>query len=148
MWRKGDFSRLIGLDLPQIRLLLAVAIALGAMSAAVHVLPFRHIAKFLALAEGQKAMGTAQSSPEAVRSTRWALQVVSARLPWTCSCLSMALAGVILLTRKGLPASLYLGIAKSADRSAHAWLCSGDAGVIGTEVAQDFVPVSIFSNGY
>ena len=148
MWRKGDFSRLIRQDFTQVRLLLAAAIALWAMSAAVHILPFRHIAKFLSLAEGQRSMASTPSSLEVVTSIRWALRTVSARLPWTCTCLSQALAGAILLNRRKLPALLHLGIAKGAERSAHAWLYSGNAEVAGTEVAQDFVPVAVFSNGY
>ncbi len=71
---------------------------------------------------------------------RW----VATRLPWSSSCLVRAVAGLMLLRRRGVRgARIRFGVAKGADGlKAHAWLILGEAMLLGGEVAADYAAVA------
>lgn len=57
---------------------------------------------------------------------------VADRLPWKSTCLVRALAGSMLLWRRGIASSIRLGVRKEDDAlAAHAWLMVGEAIVLG-----------------
>jgi len=61
------------------------------------------------------------------------------RVPWRATCLVQALAGWLLLKRRGIVATIRFGVAKSeAGLAAHAWLVVGSEIVLGGEAAPDF----------
>jgi hypothetical protein len=62
-----------------------------------------------------------------VEEFAWAVKAVGARVPWA-SCLTQALALRLMLERRGIPATLRIGVARTPECSveAHAWLeCDG-----------------------
>lgn len=71
---------------------------------------------------------------------------VANRLPWQSSCLVRAIAGRMLLRRRGLPAVLELGVRTGgpSDLMAHAWLRCGDTDVIGVDNAAEYTPIAAF----
>ncbi len=68
-------------------------------------------------------------------------------LPWRPKCLSRAITAKILLNRRGIPSTIYLGVAKDSNIKmvAHAWLRCGNIIVSGKEEMQKFTPVVFFT---
>lgn len=67
-----------------------------------------------------------RSSSDSVEEIVWAVGIASRVIP--ASCLAQAIAGTILLARRGHPASLHLGVMREPQESlgAHAWVeCDG-----------------------
>jgi len=60
---------------------------------------------------------------------RWALRMAKEHLPWEGTCLPRALAGRIMLRRRGLPATVLIGALRGADHELHlhAWLTTREA---------------------
>lgn len=71
----------------------------------------------------------------ALDQLRSALQRMAKHLPWKPKCLELALSAQWLLTRRGLPSTLYFGMIKNKDQewAAHAWIRCGDQWFIGYE---------------
>jgi len=90
------------------------------------------------------------------RSKR-AVEFVGALVPWKSLCLDKALAVAHMLKRRGIPSTLYIGMAKTDDMElsdpsskaptwkSHAWLRSGDRFVIGYTPTQPYHTVKTFA---
>jgi hypothetical protein len=64
-------------------------------------------------------------------------------VPWRTTCLVQALAGSLLLKRRGITAVVRFGVTKQKPGlAAHAWLIVGGRTVLGGEAAADFVPLA------
>lgn len=69
----------------------------------------------------------------------------AARLPWHSTCLVRALAGRLMLMRRGVPSTLVLGVTKDqGDLLAHAWLVARDGVVCGGREASAYSPLASF----
>lgn len=127
-------------------LLLETAVVLAVARLAIAAFPFRRIAGAL----GQRPDGTPRQSDVAKLAQQervaWALERIRRRVPWSGNCLAQALAGKFMLRRRGIPGTLYLGVAKEGrtQLEAHAWLCSGDAVVAGGEGLERFAVIGTF----
>lgn len=76
-------------------------------------------------------------------SVRRALRAGARRLPWHSTCLTRALAGRIMLARRGAPSTLVFGVAVDGETlSAHAWLMTAEGVVCGGRVAPRFLPLA------
>lgn len=122
------------------------AIALSLAWSFIFLLPFRWTKYFLGQA---KKPGAAKSTPTALQVERalWVGTLVSHtadRLPWHSTCLVRALAGKLLLQRRGLTgARIRLGVAKqNGSLVAHAWLIYGPEILLGGEEAEAYTPLS------
>ena len=81
------------------------------------------------------------------------VEVVGRCLPFRALCLEQAIAMRRMLTRRGIPAMVYLGIARDrADRAqadlgraAHAWVAVGSRVVSGDGVIEDYAIVARFA---
>ena len=93
-----------------------------------------------------------QESPEKTPYRRWVFRVAGGihrtylRLPWHSTCLVQAIAAMLMLQRRGLDSTLYLGVAREGDvdLAAHAWLRSGDVLVTGVDEQQQYKTISSF----
>ena len=113
---------------------------------AILIVPFRWIAPFL---------GTHMANFDAdkngdrktVISVSRAVRTMTRHLPWECKCLAQAISGKMMLRRRQIPSTLYLGVAKKedGDLSAHAWLRSGDTVILGGDGLERFAVVSTFA---
>lgn len=65
-----------------------------------------------------------------------------------CTCLVQAVAGKIMLERRGISHALVLGVRKDGDTQlqAHAWLQCGDRIVLGGRQAPHFTAVTMFAS--
>ena len=128
-------------------LLVKVYFLLGVTRLAILTLTFRRLAKYLG---PHKAETPADAPPEqlaAARRIAWAIRRASPYTPWTSNCFPQALTAKILLRRRGIPSTLYLGAAFAEDKSgleSHAWLRCGPLYVTGGKGDEKFGTVGVF----
>lgn len=124
-------------------------VLLGVMRAAVLLLPFRTITNILGLAQCDTSLMPATDMTVDLDAIAWAVQAAAARTPWESACLVQALTGMFMLSRRGVGATLYLGVAEDESvpktMTAHAWLRSGDAILTGAAGVERFSVISSFS---
>ncbi len=105
---------------------------LGLARAVLAFVPFRYIARAL-WQEGRETsrapLGGAQRA--AAKLVARAIDVAARHSPWQARCLGRALAATAMLRRRGLDATVYLGVKSLRTLDAHAWARSGDVYVCG-----------------
>lgn len=127
--------------------LLEACIWLGMMQTSIQLLTFRFTTRFLGLTIGEDSR---QFTGDQIDQIGWAIRVAAAHTPWKSTCLVQALAGMMMLKRRGLPGTLYLGVAKSTNTTssvsidAHAWLSSSGKILVGAGVHERFNPIAAF----
>lgn len=118
---------------------------LGVARGAVLLFPFRLIAPYL----GRQSQETPWVSPPAeqivAEEVALVIKMSSPFTPWRSNCLAQAIAGKMMLWRRGIPSTLYLGLKKDANQlEAHAWLRVGEQIVTGGAVKPQFKTISFF----
>lgn len=120
----------------------------GVMRMAILLFAFQRITKFMGLTQTDSLPGAESDLTINLSKIGWAIQAVSARVPWESACLVQALTGMAMLGRRGINASLYLGVAKDGNEvgaiSAHAWLCCGNVVLTGGDCNR-YVVISVFN---
>jgi hypothetical protein len=115
---------------------------LGTARAAINLLPFRYLARQLGVQFGDE-MWSPLLTPEheaAAVSVGKVVRAAAATTPWKSDCLPQAIAARILLGARGVPYSLFLGVAREHGlrTSAHAWVTAGRVRVTGGESFSNF----------
>ena len=122
---------------------------LGIFRAAILLLPFRKITALMGLVQNGKGSAPPSIAALTPADVGWAIQAAAARTPWESACLAQALTGMAMLSRRGIGATLYLGVAKDGNdpeaMTAHAWLRCGDTILTGAGGAERFSVISSFS---
>jgi len=83
-----------------------------------------------------------------VRRVRWAIRAVSSHTPWNSNCFPQALTARLLLRRRNISSTVYLGARFSEENSelkAHAWLRSGSIYVTGGDGSKNHGAIAAFS---
>lgn len=129
-------------------LLFEAVVCLGLARLAVCAISLRRLAPFLGRHMTESSREDLTGSRHAcLRGVAWALSTASARLPWRCLCLEQAIAGKLMLRRRAIANTMYLGAARTEDgMQAHAWLRSGSFIVTGAEGHLRFAIVSTFAD--
>jgi hypothetical protein len=134
-------SRLRTLSWADRALLLEAVTCLALVRAAVLVLPFRRIEPWLGRRMTESPLdGHYGDLPLQVA---WTIEVAAKRTPWRSKCLEQAIAAKLMLRRRGVPSTMYLGVARSRD--AHAWLRVGPVDLIGGAGRERFAVVATFA---
>ena len=124
-------------------------ILLGVMRAAILLLSFRRITNLLGISQGVISSLPAANLAVEPAVVGWAVQAAAARTYWESACLAQALTGMAMLSRRGINATLYLGVARDESdpgtMAAHAWLRYGDAILTGAGGVERYVSISSFS---
>ncbi len=131
------------------RLLAEAAFCLAAARAMVLSVPFRHLSSRLGTSGRETPTAApADATTDALRKVRWAVQAAGRRLPWRCACLEQGIAGKMMLRRRGIASTLYLGVARDPDSrgTAHAWLRSGPLVITGALGRERFAVVATFAD--
>lgn len=131
-----------------IGLVVQVYLLLGITRLAINTLPFTRLEKWL----GQRLVETANEAPLAdlrqARKIGWAIRAVSPYTPWKSNCFPQALTAKLLLRRRGIPSTLYMGVAFKQEENAalegHAWLRCGPLFVTGGDGSKRFGAVATF----
>lgn len=136
----------LALPNPKRWLLLEAILWLGLARAAVVLFPFRWIMAGLGQSIGIAASTTQLVCNSKLQGVAWAIGVASWRTPWQSNCLAQALAGQIMLRRRGIASTLYLGVMKEKPDAlaAHAWLHSQAIIVTGNHQLERYVVVASF----
>ena len=123
------------------------AVLMGAIRLLIKLRPFRSV---MGLAGQYRA-----ESPPAIDATQVrareevaaAIDAVRLFTPWDSNCLAQALAGSLMLHRRGVSGTVYLGVAKDNPESlaAHAWLRSGDQIIAGEDGQAHYAVVGSFA---
>lgn len=108
----------------------------------VFVVPFRLTARMFPPREPDDAPAEAAAEACGHLIGRRVARVAD-HLPWTSTCLVRALAGALLLARRGTVSHIRVGVRKEDGRLAgHAWLMVGTASVIGGAASEGYVPLA------
>jgi hypothetical protein len=120
---------------------------------AILIFPFRKIAPRL----GEHMKETPrEEQPQYTRTLmqiRQAMRRAGNYTPWESTCLAQSIAGKMMLNRRNIPSTLYLGVAKEKKEKkklkAHAWLRSGKIILTGQKGVNlsAFTVVSMFASG-
>lgn len=120
------WNELLSLEPRRQRLLFESAALIAISRIGLWCLPFRWMHRWIDRESASRRSGRVRASRESVEEVAWAIGIASRAIP--ASCLAQAIAGTILLTRRGHPASLHLGVVRGPRETlgAHAWVeCAG-----------------------
>jgi len=115
------------------------------------LLPFRvasrHLGTHMAETPGADEPGATQD----LRRIAWAIGAVARRTPWRSKCLEQAIAAKAMLRVRGLPNTMYVGVARPAEGGkvpleAHAWLRCGSVHVTGGVRVERFAVTATFAD--
>jgi transglutaminase superfamily protein len=109
----------------------------------------RRLGAFVPPADPRVAAVSAPTTPGQARIARevsWAVTRAAAHAPFRAVCLPQAMAGRIMLSRRGVASAMHFGAAKGQDRplNAHAWLDAAGVKVTGYPVAPQFAEIACF----
>lgn len=78
----------------------------------------------------------------------WAISLMSRHTFWESKCMVQAMTAKMMLKRRRIKSTLYLGVAKNDTRGfiAHAWVSCGDFIVTGAKGMNQFTIVSMFGD--
>lgn len=129
-------------------LLIEATVLLTIAKTAVTFLPFRWIAPHLGQSMAETPLSDHSGHNRIEDRISWAIQTMSRYLPWECKCLVQAVCGKLMLRRRRLISTLYLGVAKdeNGSLSAHAWLRCGHRILTGDSGAEQFKIISSFGD--
>lgn len=122
------------------------ALCLAAARLAVRCLPMARLGPFLGrhMAESAPLAAPAQRAA-ALRAGR-AVVALAPWLPWRCLCLEQAIAAQLMLRRRRIPSTLYLGVGRGpAALEAHAWLRCGELILTGAQGRERFAVVATYA---
>jgi len=138
------------LNLPQNErwLLVKAAALLASIRLALRLLPFSYARRVLRWVSHPSRRLSA--NPISVERIAWAVNLASRFVPGAGHCLTQALAGQVLLIRRGYPAEVRFGVLRDSEKSnfmAHAWVESNGVVVIGgTDVNSRYVRLNSWAD--
>ncbi|MFX4263225.1 lasso peptide biosynthesis B2 protein [Pelotomaculum propionicicum] len=120
----------------------------GVVRLAILLLPFRWLAPHLGQHMVESPQEEDAAAIEAARRVGLAVETVSRHSPWESKCLVQAIAGKILLRRRGIGSTLYLGVDRDDAKIliAHAWLRCGGLVLTGGQGREHFTVVGKFGD--
>jgi hypothetical protein len=125
------------------RLLVKAALLLEAIKLVMRLVPFQVLRRLVDRA-ARAPMGMKRVDSASAERVAWAVQAASRHMVGEKTCLTQALAAQTLLTRRGYPALLRIGVVKNEGRvfQAHAWVeCEGKV-VIGGHELERYTPLA------
>lgn len=123
-------------------LILESCLLLGIARLAIISLPFKKVASYLGDLDQET---TWIEETDLLKEVAWAVNGVARFTPWKSNCLARAVAAAIILRRRGISYSIYLGVAREETNNltAHAWLRSGQIYLTGGENRDKFTVTGI-----
>jgi hypothetical protein len=129
-------------------LLLEAFFLLGLARILVLTIPFRWLARTLGRHMLESSTDAAAADLHLAVLIGQAVRAAAGNTPWESVCLPQAVAGQWMLKRRGITATLYLGVAKADDKperlAAHAWLRCGYQILTGGAGHRQYTVVSTF----
>jgi hypothetical protein len=117
--------------------LLAVRLAFG-------LLPLPRALKLFGIVRSEAGCG--QNSAAEVELIGRAIERAARHVPFRAVCLQQAFAALLMLRRRGLPATVQLGLLRDGNElKAHAWSLCGDVPVTGVTLARGYSQIAVFA---
>ncbi|MFN8492862.1 MAG: lasso peptide biosynthesis B2 protein [Caldilineaceae bacterium] len=105
---------------------------LGLTRAVSFWLPFRYLIPYLGAVQQESPVTVEPSEKHLIAQIGWIVSGASQYTPWTSNCMAQAMTAKLMLRRRGIPSTLYIGVAKTDELLAgHAWLRAGTSIVTG-----------------
>src|SRR5262245_6855244 len=129
----GTLISVLTLPWARKRLLVETVVLLALARMAILILPFSWVCKVFGRSGANTSKFTRGTHARRIRAVRAALRKVPKYVPWTSKCLDQALTGKVMLGLRGIPTTVYFGVATDdkGDVNAHAWLRSGNVYISG-----------------
>lgn len=120
----------------------------GLMRFAILFIQFRKLAVIYGKHNRESTLEISESEKKIIFMVGWAVEQISSRTPWESKCLVKALTAQIMLARRKISSTLYLGVAKEKNNKliAHAWVRSGQVIITGAREMSAFKEVARFAN--
>jgi hypothetical protein len=137
----GAFGRLRRLAWPDRLLLIRAALLLAAFRLGLKLLPFTILERISASTRPRSP----KTPPPVEARLAWAITAAGRRVPGA-SCLTQALTMQYMLSRRGRPSRLLIGVVKSSDGQfqAHAWVESDGRTIIGGPATERYARLAAF----
>lgn len=109
-------------------------------------IPFRRVAAFMGKPMRETADLVESELMIVAKQIAWLIEKISRYTPWESKCLVKALTGQIMLKKRKISCTLYLGIKKNKANalSAHAWLRCGNVIILGENGRLGYTTVAYF----
>ena len=122
-------------------------IALAGARLALLCLSFRRISVYLGRKGAESSTAVPSVHDETARTVGWAVETMARHVPWESRCLVQALAAWWMLGRRGVPGTVYFGMAHNPEKpfNAHAWLRCGEHIVTGGKGHERFQVLTSFA---
>ncbi|MBX2998016.1 MAG: lasso peptide biosynthesis B2 protein [Caldilineaceae bacterium] len=150
---QNRLRKLIALSWADRWLLAQVFVMLGLARLTLRVVPFRRLAQHLGTLHNETSTESPPDHLAQARRIALSIARVSPHTPWESNCFPQALTAKFWLRRRGIPTTLYLGVALNktgadgstrTDMEAHAWLRCGPFLVTGGRGHERFTVTAIF----
>lgn len=133
----NPFAQYFGRSEAERRLFLEALRCLVWAKILVQTLSFPRLARRLGRTQIETSREISATDRALAVDVSWAVQAVARHVPLGFVCLPQAIAAQSMLRRRGLPTTLYFGVALQREKSisigSHAWLRTGDKIVTGEE---------------
>lgn len=135
------------------KLLLAEAVICLLIGRFVAIIPLSRWAGRLGTMQEETPMEDDPLRVQQVRNIGGMVRTAAEYVPWRSDCLPQALAAHLMLQRRKIPGTLYLGVMKvsqngQVELKAHAWIRSGTVILTGGRTRRRFNVVSTFARWY
>jgi hypothetical protein len=131
----GSLGKYLALSGRERRMLMEASLLLVAARTTIRCIPMRWYAPVLLGTHNEETSWSDGKRPDAriPEQVRWAVDLMSRRMPWRKKCFPGAMAAHLMLRRRGIPSTLYLGVCKrdGSTLEAHSWLRCGAIFVTG-----------------
>lgn len=120
----------------------------GVARFAILLMPFRWLAPLLGQHMVESPAEEDAATLKEARLVGQVVETVSRHTPWESKCLVQAIAGKIMLRRRGIGSTLYLGVDRDDGKglAAHAWLRCGGVFLTGGRGRERFTVVGKFAD--
>ena len=128
-------------------LLLEAALFMALVRPAILLLPFRWIAPLLGHERLESPLEISPAQVFKARQIGWAVVTMSYRTFWQATCLVQAVAAQLMLKRRGISGTIYLGAIKDKENKllAHAWVRCGCEILTGASGSKQFTVIATFA---
>jgi len=136
LWMQSKLDRLFSQSVPEASAFIEACALTLATRGLLALLPFRIVLAWLSLVEARGLRR--EDGSLAVSRIRRAVKRAATALPGKSSCLACSIAGRVMLSIRGVPSQLRIGVRDGDSFEAHAWLQVGDLPVSGIAESKGF----------
>lgn len=120
----------------------------GLVRFAILFIPFNKLARKIGKYNDESTYEASYLEKVTIGNISWAVNVARKRTPWESKCLVQALTAQLMLKKRKISSTVYLGVAKNKEKKlkAHAWLRCGSEIITGNNEREGFTVVAKFAN--